>query len=57
MYRRVLETQNGGMLKDELKGIHLSELGVNAELWLQEYKQAGKLISLHHYVIVLLYIT
>ena len=30
--------------KDELKAFHLSELGANAELWLQENKQAGKLI-------------
>ena len=40
--------------KDESKAFHLSELGANAELWLQEIKQAGKLISLHHYLIVLL---
>ena len=40
--------------KDESKAFHLSELGANAELWLQENKQAGKLISLHHYLIVLL---
>ena len=31
--------------KDVLKAFHLSELGANAELWLQENKQAGKLIS------------
>ena len=31
--------------KDELNAFHLSELGDNAELWLQENKQAGKLIS------------
>ena len=40
--------------KDELKAFPLSEVGANAELWLQENKQAGNLFSLHHYLIVLL---
>ena len=31
--------------KDELKAFHVSEVGANAELWLQEKEQAGKLIS------------
>ena len=31
--------------KDESKAFHLSELGANAELWLQENKQAGRLIN------------
>ena len=30
---------------DESKAFHLSELGANAELWLQENKQAGRLIN------------